>query len=61
MWWDHEQDETQQPEIAGRSFLDWLEAELKERAAEGKGSLLDSIRYVHQDWMKSWLKNKPGE
>lgn len=35
-----------------------LEAELQERAAEAKGSLRDSLRYVHVDWIRGWLKNK---
>jgi hypothetical protein len=58
VWWDHEQDEDQTPEAAGASFLDWLEAELQERAAEEKGSLLDSLGHVHQTWLNEWLKKK---
>jgi hypothetical protein len=57
VWWDHEGTEAQQPEVAGPSFLDWLEAELRERAAEEKGSLLDGARYVHLQWIRQWLRN----
>jgi SUKH superfamily protein len=58
VWWDHVQDEDQTPEEAGPSFLDWLEAELQERAAEEKGSLLDTLGHVHQTWLREWLKKK---
>ena len=58
VWWDHEGDETQEHEVAAPSFLDWLEAELKERAEEAPGSLLDSLPHVYQQWMREWFKNK---
>jgi hypothetical protein len=58
VWWDHEADVDQEPEIAGPSFLDWLETELRERAAEEKGSLLDSLAQVHATWLREWLKKK---
>lgn len=58
VWWDHELDDDQIPEAAGASFLDWLEAELRERAAEEKGTLLDSLGYGHQAWLTEWLKKK---
>jgi hypothetical protein len=40
VWWDHEGNEAQPPERAGPSFLDWLAAEVRERAAEAKWSYL---------------------
>ena len=40
VWWDHEGDEEQRPEPAASSFLDWLEGELREWAAEPGGSHL---------------------
>jgi hypothetical protein len=43
VWWDHEQDEDQEPQAAAPSFLDWLESDLKEQAAEDRPSLLDSL------------------
>jgi hypothetical protein len=61
VWWDHELETDQEPEIAGASFLDWLETELRERATEEieeKGSLLDSLAHVHQSWLREWLKKK---
>ena len=54
VWWDHEQDEQQVPAPAAPSFLDWLEGELRERAAEERGSLLDSFPY--KDWIASWFR-----
>jgi hypothetical protein len=54
VWWDHEQDETQTPEPAAASFLDWIEAEIRERETEEKGSLLDSFPY--KEWLAPWLK-----
>ena len=58
VWWDHELDVDQELEPAGASFLDWLETELRERVAEGKGSLLDSLAHVHATWLREWLKRK---
>ena len=58
VWWDHELDADQEPEIAGPSFLDWLETELRERATEEKGSLLESMAHVHQAWLREWLKKQ---
>ncbi len=40
VWWDHEGNETQRPRRAGTSFLDWLAAEVRDRAAEAKWSYL---------------------
>jgi hypothetical protein len=40
VWWDHEGDEAQRPERADPSFLDWLDAEVRESAAEAKWSYL---------------------
>lgn len=42
VWWDHDQDEDQQVQAAAPSFLDWLESELKEQAAEDRPSLRGS-------------------
>jgi SMI1-KNR4 cell-wall len=57
VWWDHEGDEAQQPELAASSFLDWLERELHERAAEAKGSPLDMLTDIYLGWIRTWLKN----
>jgi hypothetical protein len=57
VWWDHEGDEAQQPELAASSFLDWLEQELRERAAEPKGSHLDVLPDIYLSWIRTWLKN----
>jgi cell wall assembly regulator SMI1 len=54
VWWDHEQDEDQVAAEAAPSFLDWIEAELRERAAEEKGSVLDALPYAH--WISEWLR-----
>ncbi|HEU4342460.1 MAG TPA: SMI1/KNR4 family protein [Candidatus Binatia bacterium] len=40
VWWNHAGNEAQRPERAGPSFLDWLAAEVRERAAEEKWSYL---------------------
>src|SRR5262245_1189436 len=58
VWWDHESDEDQDPELAAPSFLDWIDSELRERAAEEKGSLLDSLGHVHRTWMREWFKKE---
>jgi hypothetical protein len=54
VWWDHEQGEDQEPEEAAPSFLDWIEAELREQAAEEKGSLLDALPY--KAWIDEWRR-----
>jgi hypothetical protein len=56
VWWDHEQDEQQEPQPAAPNFLDWLEGELAERAAEERGSLLDNLPYKH--WIDTWLRRR---
>jgi len=58
VWWDHEQDEQQVPEPAAPSFPDWLEAELRERAEDGRGSLLDAIPY--KQWIAEWVRTLGG-
>ena len=61
VWWDHELDEDQSPEAAAPSFLDWIEAELRERAAEeeeGPGSLLERFGPMYEGWMREWFKKK---
>jgi hypothetical protein len=58
VWWDHERDEAQHPELAASSFLDWLERELHERAAEPKGSRLAWLPDVYLGWIRTWLKNR---
>jgi hypothetical protein len=40
VWWDHAGDEAQLLERAAPSFLDWLVAEIRDRAAEEKWSYL---------------------
>ena len=54
VWWDHENDEEQEPEEAAPSFLDWMESELRELAAEERGSLLDNLPYKH--WIDTWFR-----
>ena len=60
VWWDHEGDETQRPQRAGTSFLDWLAAEVRERAAEAKWwylrSLMSNIRGFARDVMRARAK-----
>ena len=56
VWWDHELDDDQRPEPAAPSFLDWIEAELRERASEEPGSILDSLGHVHRSWLRQWFK-----
>jgi hypothetical protein len=58
VWWDHEAGDDQQPEAAAPSFLDWIETELRERASEEPGSLLDSLGPLYQSWMREWMKRK---
>jgi hypothetical protein len=59
VWWDHEGDEAQHPEPAAYSFLDWLERELDERAAEPRGSRLSMLPHVYLQWIRHWLTNRP--
>jgi hypothetical protein len=59
VWWDHEGDEGQRPEPAASSFLDWLERELRERAAEPKGSHLRFLPSLYLGWIRDWLKKRP--
>lgn len=40
VWWDHAGNEAQQPQRVGPSFLDWLAAEVRERASEERWSNL---------------------
>jgi hypothetical protein len=58
VWWDHEAGDDQQPEPAAPGFLDWIEAELRERQAEEPGSLLDSLGPMYQSWIREWMKRK---
>ena len=58
VWWDHELDEAQSPEEAAPSFLDWIETELRERAAEEPGSLLDNLGPMYESWMREWFKKR---
>jgi hypothetical protein len=61
VWWDHELDDEQPPELAAPTFLDWLQGELKEIAREAKGSRLDQIGYVAQHILREWLRGRKGE
>ena len=54
VWWDHELDEDQEPEEAAPSFLDWIEQELKEMAAEERPSVLDVLPDMYKQWMDEW-------
>jgi hypothetical protein len=45
VWWDHAGDEAQSPERAASSFLDWLAAEVRERAAEERWSYLRRLAF----------------
>jgi hypothetical protein len=56
VWWDHEADPGEPPQTAAASFLDWMEAELRERAAEEKGSLLDGLGHAYAAWVRDWQK-----
>ncbi|HYN08948.1 MAG TPA: SMI1/KNR4 family protein [Vicinamibacterales bacterium] len=58
VWWDHEAGDDQQPEPAAPTFLDWIETELRERAAEEPGSLLDALPDIYRGWMREWFKKK---
>lgn len=58
VWWDHEGDEDQVPEAAAASFLDWIEAELRERAEEEPHSLLEHMGPMYQSWLSEWLKKR---
>jgi hypothetical protein len=55
VWWDHEGEADQIPEPAGDSFLDWLEAELRELDAEAPGSLLEGFQHLYRGWLLPWL------
>ena len=50
----------QRPEPAASSFLDWLEGELREWAAEPGGSHLGILPGVYLVWIRDWLKNIPA-
>jgi hypothetical protein len=57
VWWDHEGDETQPLQLAALSFLDWLAAELQERAVEAVEEStvrLDALRSLHLSWLRDW-------
>jgi cell wall assembly regulator SMI1 len=56
VWWDHELDEDQEPEDAAPSFLDWIEQELKEMAAEERPSVLDVLPNMYKQWMDKWVR-----
>jgi hypothetical protein len=58
VWWDHEGDESQHPELAAPSFLDWLEQELHEMAAGREGSHLGVLPQLYLGWIRTWLKNR---
>jgi hypothetical protein len=58
VWWDHEGDEAQRPEPAAPSFLDWLERELRERAAEPRESHLTVLPRLYMEWMRTWWRNR---
>jgi hypothetical protein len=63
VWWDHAADETQQPEPAGATFIDWLETELQEcetADAEAPRARLDALRAVHLSWLRDWLQPPPS-
>jgi hypothetical protein len=54
--WDHELDEDQEPQDAAPSFLDWIERELKEMAAEARPSVLDVLPQMYKQWMNEWVR-----
>jgi hypothetical protein len=56
VWWNHEMDEDQEPEDAASSFLDWIEQELKEMAAEERPSVLDVLPNIYKQWMDEWTR-----
>ena len=58
VWWDHEGDEAQRPELAASSFLDWLERELHEMPAKPRGSHLAVLPRLYLGWIRTWLKNR---
>ncbi len=58
VWWDHEGDESQHPEPAALSFLDWLEQELHEMAAAPTGSHLGVLPRIYLGWIRTWFKNR---
>ena len=60
VWWDHERDEAQRPEPVAASFLDWLEAEIREREADPKGSLLTSLSSMYARWIREALTRGRG-
>jgi hypothetical protein len=49
VWWDHAGDEAQSPERAAPCFLDWLAAEVRQRAAEEKWSYLRRLAFRLRD------------
>ena len=56
VWWNHEMDEDQEPEDAASSFLDWIEQELKEMAAEERPSVLGVLPNIYKQWMDEWTR-----
>jgi SMI1-KNR4 cell-wall len=58
VWWDHEGDEAQRPELAASSLLDWLERELHEMPAKSRGSHLAVLPQLYLGWIRTWLKNR---
>ena len=58
VWWDHEQDEDQVPEPAAPSFLDWLQQELEELAAEPKFTPLDQAMLVAEQMLRDFFRRR---
>jgi len=56
VWWNHELDDDQEAEDAAPSFLDWIEQELKEMAAEERPSVLDVLPDIYKRWMDEWAR-----
>jgi hypothetical protein len=59
VWWDHEDDETQTPEPAAASFLDWLETEVRESATEAKSARFSWMTNVVGAFARDVFRNRP--
>jgi hypothetical protein len=58
VWWDREHDGTQRPQRVSASFLDWLEAEVRERAAEAKSAHIKGVTNIIAAFAREVFRNR---
>jgi cell wall assembly regulator SMI1 len=58
VFWDHEQDEAQQPEVVAVSFAHWLEGLLADAAEAENERRLPDLSGMYREWLRQWLKGE---